>query len=260
LEFEGCALADQISNSSNYLAAIQPLKVGSHQSAIIIAMPINPFDQIPDLKVKTYKSSNHAIKSIEGRINLSSWQSFQSRRGPYNSIDGAGPSDGNFKLMVDGDASAEEPAVTTEQINAYKFLVDRQESIKENILDALLAEYKNLQNQYGYSGEDEEAFMPNVTDTAQFQTLIGLSNVHVLDLSKDGVAYTGFEFGCRWDEEHGLGIMVHKERVIEIGAADTAFDTWIAEKDIDPVRAGQELEKYRNAPVINVKKPWWKFW
>jgi hypothetical protein len=64
--------------------------------------------------------------------------------------------------------------------------------------------------------------------------LIGLSSVHVLSVAKDGIAYIGFEFGCTWDGEHGLGVMTHRDRVIEVGGADTSFLAWIAEQDAEP--------------------------
>jgi len=41
-------------------------------------------------------------------------------------------------------------------------------------------------------------------------------------VEKDGIPYVGFEFGCTWDEEHGLGVLMHGTRTVEIG--DTAMD------------------------------------
>lgn len=75
--------------------------------------------------------------------------------------------------------------------------------------------------------------MPDVENITQFKSLIGLSAVHLLHISKEGTAYVGYEFGCTWDDEHGLGVMTHKDRIIEIGGADTSFLTWIAEDDLN---------------------------
>ena len=47
------------------------------------------------------------------------------------------------------------------------------------------------------------------------------------------IAYIGFELGCVWDEEHGLGVMTHRDRVVDVGGADTAFTEWIAENDAE---------------------------
>ena len=74
--------------------------------------------------------------------------------------------------------------------------------------------------------------MPDVENIEQFKDLIGLSQIHLLNVSKDNVAYVGYEFGCNWDDEHGLGFMTHKDRIIDFGGADTSFMAWVAEEDL----------------------------
>ena len=64
---------------------------------------------------------------------------------------------------------------------------------------------------------------PAVDHPAQLQNLIGLNIVHVLDELNDGVCYIGCEFGCQWDEEHGLGVMTHRGQVVQVGAAEESF-------------------------------------
>lgn len=217
------------------------------------------FSEIPSLKVKTHKSGNIEWKSLEGTIQLSAWRGFQNRQGPYNSISSTEPFSGTVKMTVGECTSSEAPLfVSPEQVNAYKFTLENQVRIKDSILNALLPEYIKLRPEYG--GDEADEYMPNITDASQFSKLIGLSFIHVLDISKEGVAYVGYEFGCNWDDEHGLGIMTHKDRVIEIGGADTSFETWIAEKDLDPAMAAEELAKVKAAPLLKPAKPWWKFW
>ena len=57
----------------------------------------------------------------------------------------------------------------------------------------------------------------------QLRGLIGLNFVHVLAESKDGVCYIGCEFGCEWEEEHGLGVMTHRGEVVAVGHAEMSF-------------------------------------
>ncbi len=52
-----------------------------------------------------------------------------------------------------------------------------------------------------------------------------------MDSDKEDFAYIGFELGCSWDEEHGVGVMMHKDRIVAIGQAETSFDSWITFKD-----------------------------
>ncbi len=71
---------------------------------------------------------------------------------------------------------------------------------------------------------------------------MGLNQIHILSYAKDGVAYIGFEFGCNWDEEHGFGILMHKERIVEIGSAHLSFESVDEEGCVDLD------EERRNAP------------
>jgi hypothetical protein len=50
-------------------------------------------------------------------------------------------------------------------------------------------------------------------------------------VEREGHAYFGLILGCTWDDEHGLGAMLHRTRVIDLGGADTAVLAWIAERD-----------------------------
>ena len=53
-----------------------------------------------------------------------------------------------------------------------------------------------------------------------FRSLIGLYNVNIHPLVEDGPSpYLGYEFGCSWDVEHGLGVLMHGLRVVEVGGA-----------------------------------------
>ena len=114
-----------------------------------------------------------------------------------------------------------------------------------------------MQPDYGYDEEEKEQYMPDVNSLEEFKNLIGLSFVHLIDEEKEGLGYVGFEFGCEWDPEHGLGVMTYKNEVVELGGADTAFLTWIASRHKNPEKVNAQIEA--NYQQQN-KKPWWKFW
>jgi len=220
----------------------------------------NLIDKIPNLEIEIFGGSKSSIKRIKGFVTLSAWSGFQSRQGSYASVDQATPSDGNIKLAVGGDMLVDDPVVTQEHVNAYNFLVTDQEKIRDSILNSLLAKYPDLQELYDYDPETAADIMPDVDKLSQFKSLIGLSNIHLMNVSKDGVAYVGYEFGCTWDDEHGLGVMTYKDRVIEIGGADVSFLTWVAEKDLKPKKTN-DANAPGEAPITpKSNKPWWKFW
>jgi len=74
--------------------------------------------------------------------------------------------------------------------------------------------------------------MPDLKDIKDFAELLFPINFYVTAVVKEDYPYIGFGFSCSWDGEHGLGVMTHKDSIIEIAGADMAFDTWTAEKDL----------------------------
>ena len=195
---------------------------------------------------------------FEGTIRLAAWAGFQSRDGVYGSLSSQEKSDGTCRLDTGGDMADDDPRIREYHVRAFEYLTQHQEEIKNKVLDALLVEYKQLQELYGYEGDEKEEFMPDITHSSEFSSLIGLSAVHLMNVEKEGVGYVGFEFGCTWDEEHGLGIMTYKDRVIKVGEADSSFLTWVARQDVDPSDSNQDNDLREDTEVE--RKPWWKFW
>jgi hypothetical protein len=102
--------------------------------------------------------------------------------------------------------------------------------MRDAMLQRLLVEYPTIRERYeGFV--DDPGDIPHVNDVNGFRRLIGLSSVHVHPVVRDEMPYVGFEFGCTWDNEHGLGVLMHGTRVVKLGGADTSFLLWIAEED-----------------------------
>ncbi len=51
-------------------------------------------------------------------------------------------------------------------------------------------------------------------------------------IEQDGKPFIGVELGCDWEAEHGIGILLHGEKPLEIGGADTAILLWFAKKHL----------------------------
>jgi len=166
------------------------------------------------------------------KANLPTWSGFQSRNGPYGSIDSESASNGDVVIVFAPEGRDIEP-LNKEETKSVEWLVENEASLSEALLDSLINAYPSLQESYGYTEQEKKEFMPSVSSKDDFRNLIGLHSVNVHPLQKDGVPYIGFEFGCTWDPEHGLGVLMHGSRVVEIGGADTAILLWIAEKDAE---------------------------
>jgi hypothetical protein len=173
-----------------------------------------------------------------GRVTLSSWAGFQSRVGPYGSSTSSAPGDGTVRLSVAAESLA--PPLP-EQAAAYEYLLANQEAIRDVLLAAIIEEYPLIRRNVLGGGGIDPADMPEQLSPDDLTSRIGLAVVHVLRVAKDGIAYTGFEFGCTWDEEHGLGMMMHRGRVVEfpengvgkVNGADLASEEWLAQEDAD---------------------------
>lgn len=171
----------------------------------------------------------------EGELLLPSWRGFQSRRGPYGAISSDVPSDGCIRIRFIPD-KVEKVAPTAEQVAAYKWLVEHETTIATTVQRAVFVSYPQFREDYidAYDGEDAQIAAqsaPTLDQPEELRFVMGVYALFVLPISKDGVGYIGFECGCVWDEEHGLGVMTYKDRVIDIGDASTAFNFHRARED-----------------------------
>lgn len=168
------------------------------------------------------------------RLRLRSWGGYQSRYGPYGSIDKPEPSDGTVDLIFAPEARGLEPMTQAEMA-----LVDWFESNENDVSAAVKAGIiawcspNSSERMTQFDFDDE---FPVVLDEGDLKRNVGLFAVCIHQLDTNGVPYIGYEFGCEWEEEHGLGVLMHGSRVVEVGFADTAGTLWRAESDADEFR------------------------
>jgi hypothetical protein len=175
--------------------------------------------KVPPLKLPLFGDLTwDGIESWEGEICLPAWVGFQSRGGAYGAENSETPSDGTARMLINP-ATPESPP-SDPQHRGLQFQIDEGTAVVQSVLAALSEYYKDLKE----SWKDDFPDMPPVPQhPAAFKGMFGLHQIHIHPLEKDGMAYVGLEFGCDWDEEHGLGIILHGAKVIEIGQADTSF-------------------------------------
>lgn len=160
------------------------------------------------------------VENVDFMIELKHWKEFFNEKNEgfyYNLLD----EDGEYICK---------PSKVQQQ--GLDYLQNNQELVLKNILETLLKKYSDLQKIYHYSEEDKVDFMPDLNDIQGFAVLLSPGHFYVTSVVKDNHPYIGFIFSCSWDSEHGLGVMMHQDRVIGIEGADLAFDTWTAEKDL----------------------------
>jgi hypothetical protein len=114
------------------------------------------------------------------------------------------------------------------EIASVVWTVDNLSLLWEALLPAVFSYYQSIcADPDGLDPDD----LPAVRAPEDLLPLLGIQGIHVHQVSKNGQPYAGLEFECPWDEEHGLGVLMHGTRVVKIGGADTAFLLWVAEQD-----------------------------
>ncbi|MDR2921104.1 MAG: hypothetical protein LBV72_17290 [Tannerella sp.] len=125
-----------------------------------------------------------------------------------------------------------------------EYIISNQSEILQSILSELLKQYPSMQNHYGYTESEKQDFMPDVTDIEGFADLLSPIVIYILSVYHDKFPYIGYMFSCSWDGEHGLGVMTFKDRIIEIGGADSSFSDWIARKDLQQQK--KQAKQHKN--------------
>jgi hypothetical protein len=161
---------------------------------------------------------------------LPSWRGFQRRGGAYGARDSTTPSDGSVQMVFAPEGRGNEPLASAE-LASIIWVIENEAAIARALLASVVQAYPALQARYGYTGREKTALMPDLVSTDDLRSLIGLYAVNVHQTQKNGLPYAGFEFGCTWDAEHGLGVLMHGTRTVEIGGADTAILLRLAEGD-----------------------------
>lgn len=120
---------------------------------------------------------------------------------------------------------------TRKDKKAVKYIKENQKQILNIILNELLKKYPEIRKEY--MGLCDEDAIPKITKIEEFSNLISPLGIHILSIDKDGMPYTGYAFGCPWEVEHGLGFMLHKDRIIEMGDAECSFSDFAALEDLN---------------------------
>ena len=151
------------------------------------------------------------------------FKGLQSRGGSYTSKSSEKESDGTVSLTMNDDTS-ESPDPSQEQVNAINYLIKNSDEVKKVMRKGIDSIYEDLKNQYGYDENEPETkkWFPIIDRLEDYDKVFGVGNVFIQLPSKDDYSYVGIECGCTWDEEHGLGFLLHKNRLVGIGSADEA--------------------------------------
>jgi hypothetical protein len=161
-----------------------------------------------------------------GRDTFAPFKGFRAGRGQARS---SGAIDVEVSRLDEDEANPAPPA--PEQVAAYKHFKENDTKIGQVISKAVLKYVKGLIRDGFFENDADNSLIPVLKSPGDLQDHMQLYKAGVLDYAKAGQAYVGLAFWCSWDEEHGLGVLLHRSRVVDVGAADTSFDHFVAQDD-----------------------------
>lgn len=192
-------------------------------------------------------------EDYHGWIHLSAWTGFKSSNGILGEKDAQKESGETIIAHIISASVNNEYILTQAQFNAIKFLKENAELIRDTLLNGLLNEYSNAKEIY-------EDLMPKIETISDYKNTLEVAFIHIMDSEKGGHAHIGFELECSWDDEHGVGVMMHKDKVVKIGLAEESFNHWNCSDDNGT--SENEQIKWANANKVAQRnqKMWWEFW
>lgn len=168
-------------------------------------------------------------------VRLASWAGYQSRQGSYGSKDKPEPSDGEVALVFSPEGRGLEP-LSEQEMRLVSWFEQNEPMVSEAVKAAII-KWCSPQSAERAARFDFGDDFPVIRDDQDLRESVGLYAVNIHQVDVGGVPYIGYEFGCEWENEHGLGVLMHGTRVVDVGFADTAILLWIAEADAENMGA-----------------------
>ncbi len=142
---------------------------------------------------------------------------------------------GIFPVIIEASSGA---GPSAEQERAFQELVANEAAVVGVAMKAIFDDYCR-------SRVADPAWFkiyPPIQTTGALKRMLRCTGIRVSEYHRHGLAYVGFLFHCLWDEEHGLGVLFHKDRVIAVGDHESASnvaeaDNWPAATPATPHQA-----------------------
>lgn len=106
----------------------------------------------------------------KARVTIPSAQGFQCRGGP---VEGTDPSDGKTELVF-APEGRDDRLLSDEELALVNWFLEREATVFNSVIQGIAFRYPALQQQYGYSDDEKDEYMPDVTTSEDLRRLVGL--------------------------------------------------------------------------------------
>jgi hypothetical protein len=126
---------------------------------------------------------------------------------------------GQFEVTLAGEDGGQPYAA---QVAAVEYLLANEAHVTDVLLGAAVEYAKSVAPTYrrawtGLLRRMMNKMLPAKLTPAAMRSHVDFSGVHVTSTERDGVAYVEYAMECTWDEEHGLMVALHRDRVVHAG-------------------------------------------
>ena len=215
---------------------------------------------IPNIEIGLIGNKNISLYAVKGFIELICWTGYFLYDDSYKLKENKVVTNGCIDLWLEHDIAEDGSFyIPQPQVNAYFYLVEHQNRMKQIMTEALKTAFPGLlANEYASWDHNEPDFpkLSDLTPSFDFKNYLGPESISIGADVKDDHAYVTWHFSCSWDPEHEMEAITHKDRILDI--APNA-DIWKIYKDNGTYEQVREADKTK---VWNVpkKKKWWQFW
>ncbi|MBO5348296.1 MAG: DUF2004 domain-containing protein [Clostridia bacterium] len=109
-----------------------------------------------------------------------------------------------------------------EQKETLRLFFDEWNNIENKIIDASYNYYNSEREKLGYDIEKNEDY-PELKDVSEIIDMIEIIGITVPEQDDSSERAISIVFNCTWEREHGMGICLVNNNVIEIGYQDIAL-------------------------------------
>lgn len=111
-----------------------------------------------------------------------------------------------------------------DQKNAIEYLFENEAHLGKTLIDFIFIKYNELRDYY--EEEDNSVDMPKLNSSFELRKLIELTQIFILSNSNSGMSFIGFYFACAWDDEHGIGLLTHMDKIVQFGQIEEASNEY----------------------------------
>ena len=106
------------------------------------------------------------------------------------------------------------------------WLVATEKLVADALLDGIVAAFPAMRARAVKVELPDLAEMPATLTRKTIARHVDVVHLTLHDVVNGRKPYLGFECGCAWEREHGIGVLMHGTRIVEIGDADVALDEY----------------------------------